>query len=105
MFGIVGHTITRIENGKRRRASTVCHLLSSLKRPVIAKAPPANPNSHANRNTDAAIGCEPLSDPKMIGPEIEDKMKWSISAARAAQPQMGGDELNSVGTEDRIGTS
>jgi hypothetical protein len=32
-------------------------------------------------------------------------MKWTISAARAAQPQMGGDELNSVGLEDKIGTS
>ena len=101
---ILGQTRTRIENGKRMRARTLTHLLSSLKRPAIAKAPPANPNSHANRNILAAIGCEPLSAPNTIGPHIENKMKWSISAARAAQPQMGGDELNSVGLEDKIGT-
>jgi hypothetical protein len=100
---IPGHTRTIIENGKRMTAKILSHLLSSLKRPATAKAPPTNPNNHANRKTLAAIGCKP--GPNVIGPEIQNKMKWSISAARAAQPQMGGDELNSVGLVDKIGTS
>jgi hypothetical protein len=73
--GILGQTATRIENGKRMRAKTLGHLLSSLKRPATAKAPPANPNNHANKKTEAAIGCEPLATPNVIGPDIQNKMK------------------------------